>query len=32
VDEDGLVTGYAAWRRTGIATGPSGSEPLDPHR
>jgi len=27
VDEDGLVTAYAAWRRTGIATGPGDSEP-----
>jgi hypothetical protein len=32
VDEDGLVTGYAAWRRTGIATGPGDSEPLDTRR
>lgn len=32
VDEDGLVAGYAGWRRTGIATGPGDSEPLDTHR
>jgi len=32
VDEDGLVTAYAAWRRTGIATGPGDSEPLDTRR
>ncbi len=32
VDEDGLVAEYAGWRRTGLATGPGDSEPLDPHR
>ena len=32
VDEDGLVAAYAAWRRTGIATGPGDSEPLDTRR
>jgi uncharacterized protein len=29
VDDDGLVTTYAAWRRTGLAMGPTDSEPLD---
>jgi hypothetical protein len=29
VDEDGLVYGYAVWRRTGIADGSDDSEPLD---
>ena len=29
VDDDGLVTAYAEWRRTGLAMGPSDSEPLD---
>ena len=29
VDDEGLVTAYAEWRRTGIAMGPSDSEPLD---
>jgi hypothetical protein len=29
VDEDGLVYGYAEWRRTGIAEGSDDSEPLD---
>jgi len=32
VDDDGLVTGYAEWRRTGYATGPDDTEPLDTHR
>lgn len=32
VDEDGLVTRYAAWRRTGYAFGPDDTEPLDAHR
>jgi len=32
VDEEGLVIGYAAWRRTGTATGPGDSEPLDARR
>jgi uncharacterized protein len=29
VDDDGLVTSYAEWRRTGYATGPDDTEPLD---
>ena len=29
VDDDSLVAAYAEWRRTGVATGPSDSEPLD---
>jgi hypothetical protein len=29
VDDDGLVAGYADWRRTGIAMGPNDNEPLD---
>ena len=32
VDDDGLVTTYAAWQRTGIAMGPDDTEPLDTHR
>jgi hypothetical protein len=32
VDDDGLVTTYAAWRRTGYATGPEDTEPLDTQR
>ncbi len=32
LDEDGLVTGYAEWRRTGYAFGPDDTEPLDFHR
>ena len=32
VDDDGLVTAYAAWQRTGIAMGPDDTEPLDSHR
>jgi hypothetical protein len=32
VDDEGLVTAYAAWRRTGIAVGPDDTEPLDAHR
>ena len=32
VDEDGLVAGYAGWRRTGIATGIDDTEPLDARR
>jgi hypothetical protein len=31
VDDDGLVTSYAEWRRTGFALGPESTEPLD-HR
>ena len=29
VDDDGLVAAYAEWRRTGVATGPDSTEPLD---
>ena len=29
VDDDGLVTSYAAWRRTGYASGLDDTEPLD---
>ena len=29
VDDDGLVTTYAEWQRTGVAMGPNDSEPLD---
>jgi hypothetical protein len=29
VDDDGLVAAYADWQRTGIAMGPSDTEPLD---
>ncbi len=29
VDDDGLVTGYAEWRRTGYASGPDDTQPLD---
>jgi hypothetical protein len=29
VDEDGLVTAYAEWRRTGYAIGPDDTDPLD---
>jgi hypothetical protein len=32
VDDDGLVTSYAEWRRTGYASGPDDTEPLDAHR
>ena len=32
VDDDGLVTTYAEWRRTGVAMGPNDSEPLDATR
>ncbi|HET9455732.1 MAG TPA: putative glycolipid-binding domain-containing protein [Candidatus Limnocylindrales bacterium] len=32
VDDDGLVGGYAVWRRTGYAVGPDDTEPLDSHR
>ena len=32
VDDDGLVTAYADWRRTGYATGPADTEPLDAGR
>jgi hypothetical protein len=29
VDDDGLVTEYAEWRRIGVAIGPDDTEPLD---
>lgn len=29
VDDDGLVTSYAVWQRTGFAMGPDDTEPLD---
>jgi hypothetical protein len=32
VDDDGLVAAYAEWRRTGVASGPSDSQPLDASR
>ena len=32
VDDDGLVASYAEWMRTGYATGPDDSEPLDAGR
>lgn len=32
VDDEGLVTQYAVWRRTGLAGGPDDTEPLDTHR
>ena len=32
VDDDGLVTTYAEWRRTAVAMGPNDSEPLDATR
>jgi uncharacterized protein len=32
VDDDGLVTQYAEWRRTGYATGLDDTEPLDTQR
>jgi len=32
VDDDGLVTAYAAWMRTGYATGSDDTEPLDAGR
>ena len=32
VDDDGLVTSYAAWQRTGYATGLDETEPLDARR
>lgn len=32
VDDDGLVTGYAEWRRTGYASGPDDTAPLDDQR
>ncbi len=32
VDDDGLVTAYAEWRRTGYSVGPDDTDPLDTHR
>jgi hypothetical protein len=32
VDDDGLVAAYSEWQRTGLAMGPSDSEPLDAMR
>jgi uncharacterized protein len=32
VDEDGLVAAHGPWRRTGLATGPDDTEPLDAGR
>jgi uncharacterized protein len=32
VDDEGVVTEYAEWRRTGIAVGPDDTEPLDARR
>ena len=32
VDDDGLVAGYADWRRTGYATGADDTDPLDATR
>lgn len=32
VDDEGLVTSYGVWQRTGIAMGPEDTEPLDAHR
>ena len=32
VDDEGVVTDYAEWRRTGIAVGPDDTEPLDARR
>jgi uncharacterized protein len=32
VDDDGLVTAYAEWRRTAYAIGPDDTEPLDARR
>jgi hypothetical protein len=32
VDDEGLVTAYADWRRTGLAVGLDDTEPLDAHR
>lgn len=31
-DDDGLVAGYAGWRRTGLASGIEDTEPLDARR
>ena len=32
VDDEGVVTAYAVWQRTGISMGPDDTEPLDTHR
>lgn len=32
VDEDGVVASYAVWRRTGVASGPDETSPLDAPR
>jgi hypothetical protein len=32
VDDDGLVTSYAVWQRTGYAIGPDDTEPIDANR
>ena len=32
VDDEGVVTEYAEWRRTGLAVGPDDTEPLDARR
>jgi hypothetical protein len=32
VDDEGAVTAYAVWQRTGISMGPDDTEPLDTHR
>jgi hypothetical protein len=32
VDDDGVVTQYAEWRRTGYSTGPDDTTPLDADR
>jgi hypothetical protein len=32
VDDEGLVTTYAVWQRTGLAVGLEDTEPLDAHR
>jgi hypothetical protein len=32
VDDEGVVTAYAVWQRTGISMGPDDTEPLDAHR
>lgn len=31
VDDQDLVTAYAAWQRTGVSVGPDDTEPLDAH-
>lgn len=32
VDEEGIVAAYAVWQRTGVALGPTDTEPLDAQR